>query len=229
MPLAVSEIAPAEAVAHTAVMLFVVSFPAPIMHETASVIPRAASVVVPAMSSAIGVEESGTAEIEIVAVRIARVDAEMPEPRAPIEGTVEIACRQIRAVLPVEQDIAQVNIAALPVSPVNLVGVVHAQEIIEIHLIGGLILLLGEVKLVCHLVGQEQSLLSSLFVTHGVCRERHSKNGESQQQILLHSLIVFYVGACLRDTSRGWFIMPNVCSMLQNYEFWTTPQRGFPY
>jgi len=106
MTLAVAEIAPAETVAHTGVVVFVVRMATVIVYEVATVIPRAASVVVPAVASAIGVEEVGTAEIEIVAVRIAGVDAEMPEACVPVERAIEIARREVGVVLPVEQYIA---------------------------------------------------------------------------------------------------------------------------
>lgn len=110
--------------------------------------------------------EGRTAEVEVTAVRIACIDAEVPIARRPVERTVEIGSVKERPVLPVEQYVTQVEVAPCPVITVEVIGRGYSHEIVEVHLITSLILFLGQIQFVCHLVGQEQRLLTCLFVTH---------------------------------------------------------------
>ena len=83
-----------------------------------SVIPASVSVNSPAMTSTVRYVEVRATEVEIVAARIAGVDAEVPVARIPVERTVEIGGIEICSILPVEQDIAQIHIALAPVSTI---------------------------------------------------------------------------------------------------------------
>jgi hypothetical protein len=74
----------------------------------------------PGMSAAIGSIEVRTSEVEIVTVRIAGVDAEMPVTCLPVERTIEIGGCDIGLPLPVEQDITQVEITAFPIDTENV-------------------------------------------------------------------------------------------------------------
>jgi len=146
---------------------------------------------VPGMSAAIAGIEHGAPEVEVVAVRIAQIDSEVPVAVAPVEWAIEVGGIDEGLPLPVEQHIAHVQIAALPVGAVHIVVAGHPHQIVEVDLVGGLILLVGEVQLVGHLVGQEQGLVSGLLVAHGFarsCSEQHHGQGYHH---LCHSRILF--------------------------------------
>ena len=70
--------------------------------------------------------------------------------------------------MPVEEHIAQVKVAMRPVCTIEVVIGVYAHQVVEVDLVGSLVLILGEVELVCHLVGEKQSLLACLLIAHSV-------------------------------------------------------------
>ena len=183
---AVTVVAAVVAVSHTSVAAVSASAVSPV----ASVIPAVSAVVVPAVSAAVGHVEVGASEVEEVAVGIAGIDAEVPVASAPVERTVEIGGGQVGLILPVPEYVAQVGIASRPVDTVEVVYCVDAHQVVEIDLVGCFILLVGQVELVCHLVGQEQCLLTCLLVTHGVGREGEGEQGGECYQKLLHDCIV---------------------------------------
>lgn len=82
------------------------------------------------MSSAVFNVERRTSEVEVVAVRVAGVDAEVPEASRPVYGPVEISGVTERAVLPVEEDVAQVEVAVAPVCAIEVVYRVDSQQIV---------------------------------------------------------------------------------------------------
>ena len=141
------------------------------MTEVASMIPTASAVHSPTMTTTIDIPEVRTSEVEVVAVGIAGIDAEVPVAAVPVARAIEIRGCQVGVVLPVEQDVTQVEIALCPVNTVEVGLRVDAHQVVEVDLVGSLILLLGEVQFVCHLVGEEQSLLAGLLVTHCACRQ----------------------------------------------------------
>ena len=163
---AVVIVATIEPVAHTeAVVVGAVTMTSA---ELTSVIPAASAVHAPAVSTVVGHVEVGTTEVEIGAIGIAGIDAEVPVASLPIERTIEITCLEIGAILPVEQDIAEVEVTTFPIDAVKVGLRVDIHQIVEVDLVGSLVLFLGQVELIRHLVGKEESLLASLFVTHGV-------------------------------------------------------------
>lgn len=107
-------------------------------------------------------------EIEVVTVWIAGVHTEVPIACIPIKRAIEIGGIAVHAVLPIKQNVTQVQIAALPVESEQVVIVVDAHQVVEVNLVCSLILVIGEVQLVSHLVRQEQGLPTRLVVTHGV-------------------------------------------------------------
>ena len=128
------------------------------------------------MTSAILNEHAWTVvEEEIVAVRVAGVDTEVPVAGIPVERTVEICRGNVCAILPVEQYVAQVEVALTPIVTVEVVVCIDTHEVVEVYLVGSLILCVTEIKFIRHLVGEEQSLLACLFVAHGFCRNCHYK------------------------------------------------------
>lgn len=68
--------------------------------EVATMIPRATAVHVPSVSATILNVEGGATKVEIVAVRIASVDAEVPVASVPVEWTIEVGGIAESAVLP---------------------------------------------------------------------------------------------------------------------------------
>lgn len=118
------------------------------------------------MSASVYGIEMRTAKVEVVAVWIAGVDCEVPASCIPVERTIEVRGCAESSVLPVEQYVAEVEVALSPVCSVQVVIVTDTHQVVKVHLVGGLILVVGEVKLVSHLVGEEQCSLASLLVTH---------------------------------------------------------------
>ena len=144
--------------------------------EVATVIPAATAVHTPAVATTIDIPEMRPAKVEVVAIGVACIDAEVPVTSIPVERAVEIGGRHEGVVLPIKQDVAQVQVALCPIHTIEVGLGVDAHQVVKVHLVGGLILLLRQVELVGHLVGEEQCLLASLLVTHCACRQ-----GEGQQ------------------------------------------------
>ena len=154
-------------------------------------IEATASVHAPAVSATVGDVEVWTSEVEVVAARIAGIDAEVPVASLPEQGTVEIGCGAESLPLPGIENVAQVQVAALPIGAEHIVTAGDAHQIVEIDLVGGLILSIGKVQLIGHLVGQEQGFAAGLFITHGVCLYCYRQYGKEGKHQLLHSRIFF--------------------------------------
>ena len=131
-----------------------------------AVIVAVTAMAMPSMPSAIGHVEVGISEVEIVTVRVAEIDAEVPVTSLPVQGTVEIGCCHKGVPLPVVKDIAHVEVATLPVGAEHICTSCDTHEVVEVDLIRSLILLFGQIQLVCHLVGEEQGLVAGLLVAH---------------------------------------------------------------
>ena len=108
-------------------------------------VPAVSSYPVPGMCTTIAGIEDGASEVEVVAMRVAGVDAEVPIASFPVQGTIEVGGCAESLPLPVEQDIAHVQVAALPVGGVYVVVACHTHQVVEVNLIGGLILFVCEV------------------------------------------------------------------------------------
>jgi len=94
--------------------------------------------------------------------------------------------------LPVEQNESQVAIAALPSQRINIIVTCNAHQIVKVDFIDGLILVFCEIEFVSHFVGQEQSLVTGLLVTHSVacsceCQQTH----QGYHHLLLHTFISY--------------------------------------
>ena len=70
------------------------------------VIPRATTIVMPSMSASIGYIEMRTTEIEVITMRIACIDAEVPITALPPQWAIEIACCAESLILPVQKYIS---------------------------------------------------------------------------------------------------------------------------
>jgi hypothetical protein len=154
-----------------------------------AIVIAAIAMYVPGMSATIGGIEVGTSEVEVVTVRIAGIDAEVPVACLPVEGTVEIAGCQEGIPLPVEKNITQIEVATLPIHAEHVVATCHTHQIVEIDFITSLILLVGEVELVCHFICQEQSLVAGLLKTHGGGRDCDCQHRHQGHQHLFHNRI----------------------------------------
>ena len=157
----------------------------------ASVVPAATTVHVPAVTTTIGDIEVRTSEVEVAAVRIAGIDAEVPVATVPVQGTIEVAGGAVCAILPIEQNVAQIHITALPVQSVQVVVVVDAHQIVEVDFVCSLILVFCKIQLIRHLVREEKSLFTCLFVTHGVGRYCHGQQCCQGKDKLFHNRYIF--------------------------------------
>ena len=157
-----------------------------------SVIVAVNAVVMPGMGATIGGIEVGTSEVEVVTMRIAEIDAEVPVACLPVERAVEVTGCHEGVPLPVEEDITQVEITALPVGAEYVCPSCDSHEVVEVNLVGGLVLFIGQVQFVGHLICQEQGLVASLLVTHGVCIDANGHHHQCEKQ-LLHNRIVYMV------------------------------------
>ena len=156
-----------------------------------ALIVASTAIPVPAVAATIAHVEVGTSEVEIVAPRIVGIDAEVPEASVPVQRTVEIGGCTIEVPLPRIENVAEVKVATLPVGAEDVVTASDTHQIVEVDLVGCLVLCIGEVQLVCHLVGQEQCLLASLLVAHGVCACCYRQHGNQGKHHLLHSRMLF--------------------------------------
>jgi hypothetical protein len=163
----------------------------------ATIVVASSAYHMPSMSTTIAGIEHGTSEVEVVTVWIAGIDAKMPEPVTPIEWTIEIGGCTEGTPLPVEQNIAHVQITALPIVSIYIVVTRYSHQIVEVDLIGSLVLLVGQIQLVSHFVRQEQGLVASLFVTHCFARCCHCQHYYQGYHHLLHIVLLFNMFDCL--------------------------------
>jgi len=158
-----------------------------------AMIPGATAVVVPAVTTIVAIVEVWATEIIVVAIRIAGIDAEMPVACLPVEWAIEVAGCAIGRILPVEQNITEVKVTVRPVGSIQVVVRVDTHQIVEVYLVGGLVLILCEVQLVCHLVRKEQGLLTCLLVAHGIGRYCHHEQCCQGKYKLLHNRMYLMV------------------------------------
>jgi hypothetical protein len=181
-----------------------------------TIVVTTTSMNVPGMSATIGGIEVRTSEVEVVTMRIAGIDAEMPIACFPVEGTVEIAGCDKGIPLPVHKDITQIEVATLPIDAKHVSATSHTHQIVEVDFITSLVLLFGEVELIGHLISQEQGLSTGLLETHGGGRDCYRQHRHQDHQHLFHNRIFL--------TVRHSFYLFTV----QNYEEKDGFQKDFP-
>ena len=123
-----------------------------------------AGVIPPTVTAMVRGEEVWATEVEVVAMRIAGVDAEVPVAAIPVQWAVEIGGCTEGIPLPLVEDITQVEVPALPIDAKHIVVTGHSHQVVQVDLVGCLILGIAQVQFVCHLVGQEQGLVACLLV-----------------------------------------------------------------
>ena len=106
------------------------------------------------------VPDGRTTEEEVGAV-VAIPEGKIPAAVTPFDRTIEVSCSAVSSVLPIEEDVAEVNVAEVPERTIES-GAVNIDEVFEVNLIDLIVLSGGEVKLVGHLVGEEVGLLLSV-------------------------------------------------------------------
>ena len=92
--------------------------------EVASVVVVVAmcTMQVPSMSTTICSIEVRTSEVEVVTMWIYAVDAKVPVSCLPVQWAIEVRSSYVSIPLPVEEDIAQIEISALPISAKYIVA-----------------------------------------------------------------------------------------------------------
>ena len=184
---------------------------------TTTIVVSSSAYYVPGMSTTIAGIEHGASEVEVVAMRIAGVDSEVPVASVPIERTVEVAGCTEGFPLPVEQNVAHIQVATLPVGGIDVVVAGDSHEVIQVDFVGSLVLLVGEVQLVGHLVGEEQGLVACLLVAHCLARCCYYQHCYQGYHHLLHSCTYFNCSTfCI-------FVFT-----LQNYEESDANEKDFP-
>ena len=143
------------------------------------------------MASAIAGIKDGTAEVEVVAVRIAGIYSEVPVASFPVEWTIEVAGGTERLPLPVQQHVAHIQITTLPIGSIDVVVTGHTHQVVQIDFVGSLVLLVGQVQLVGHLVRQEQCLVACLLKAHCMARCCYCQHGYQGYHHLLHTRLYF--------------------------------------
>lgn len=122
----------------------------------------------PAVSPTVGCIEVGASEVEVVATRVAGIDAKVPEAIAPVQWTIEIGSCHEGIPLPAKQDIAEIQVTTLQIDTIHVVVGAYSHQVVEVDLVGSLILFVVEVQLIRHLVGEEEGLITCLLVGHRI-------------------------------------------------------------
>lgn len=148
---------------------------------------------VPGMSTTIGGIEVWTSEEEIVTMRITAINAEVPVACIPVEWAIEVAGCYVGVPLPVEQDIAEIEISALPIGAEHISATCHTHQVVEVDFVSCFVLLVSQIQLVCHLVGEEQGLATGLLVAHCTCCHRCGQHHHQCEKHLLHNRIILIV------------------------------------
>ena len=182
----------------------------------AAVVVAVSAVHVPGVTAAVGGIEVRASEVEVVTDGIAGVNAEVPVSCAPVERTVEVGSGHEGVPLPLVEDVAHVQIAALPVGSVDVVVARHTHQVVEVDLVGSLVLCVRKVQLVGHLVGEEQSLVAGLLVAHCTCRQGCCQHHHQCEYHLLHVLEFLSVRHSV------------FCSLVQSNSFFRTCAKDFP-
>ena len=116
---------------------------------------------------------------------------EAPNAPIPIKWTIEIGSVDKAPILIVGKHISQVGITTCPISTFNISIAIDVEEIVEIDLIDSLSLHIVKPQRVCHFVGEEQSFVSCLFVSHGICRECNGEGCKKCKNIPSHNCELF--------------------------------------
>ena len=154
-------------------------------------IPRTSAIVSPTVTSAICCPYHRTLKVIERAHGVVCIDAEVPYASVPVERTVEICSCTEGIPLPVVEYHLHVEVALTPALSIHVINGVDTHEVVEVYLVGCLILLLRQVQLVSHLVGEEQSLFSCLLISHSLYTSHCCEQCYHCHYKLLHSVHKF--------------------------------------
>lgn len=140
------------------------------------------------MTSAICGPDDRTLKVIERANGIVSINAEVPYASVPVERTIEIACCTEGIPLPVVEYYLHIEVALTPTFSIDIVNSVDIHEVVEVDLVSSLILLLGQVELIGHLISKEQSLLTSLLVSHSLNTSHCCEQCYHCHYKLLHSV-----------------------------------------
>lgn len=132
-----------------------------------------------------GVPAGGTA-IEVVGAVVVFPEGEVPCAVTTPDGTIEVVGCAVEAVLPVEENVAEVSVAVIPVV-VEGVGCADVHQVFKVDLINLVILLRCEVELIGHLVSKIVSVFLSLAETHAKRGEESRDGDEEGENKTLHN------------------------------------------
>lgn len=119
---------------------------------------------------------AGTSVVVVTAM-VVIPEGEVPCVVTTDDGTIEVLRGTVEAPLPIEEDVAEVSVAIVPVV-VEGVGTAHIHEVLKIDLIYQIVLLGSKVELVGHLVGEVVSVLLRFAEAHTECGEESRKGDE---------------------------------------------------
>jgi hypothetical protein len=131
-----------------------------------SMIVTMSAYTMPGMCAMIGHIEVRTTEVEVVTMWITTIDTEVPVTSLPIEWTIEIGGCYKGVPLPLEQDIAQIEVTTLPIGSEHIVASCHPHQVVEVYLISCLVLFVSQIQLISHLISEEEGLVAGLLVAH---------------------------------------------------------------
>lgn len=146
----------------------------------------AAGMVSPRVTTVVCVPECRTTEVVECTVWVASEDAEVPVTVTPIERTVEVKGIAECSVLPVDEYVAEVEVTVCPVWSIKVCLGSDTHEIVKVDLVCSFILVVSKIKLISHLVSEEESLFSSLLKTHCVCTESGCEECYDSEKNLFH-------------------------------------------
>ena len=94
----------------------------------------------PAVSAPICYVDCGAAEVEVIPARIAGVNGKVPVAARPVERAVEVSGGAECVPLPLQQDVAHVEVAPVPIVAEHVVYGRHSHEVVKVNLICSVIL-----------------------------------------------------------------------------------------
>lgn len=159
----------------------------PVHCHAVSVISR--TVVV---SAVIVMVAGGYAEVEMCPVIIV-VDAEDPSATIDNDRPEEVFPSQEFSPLPSVKHIVQVLVSAVVITVIESVHGSQTAEVIVIYLVNVLNLVVGQIQLVSHLVGEEASFFSGAFHAEGLCLHASQDNGQEGENHLFHNAMYLSV------------------------------------
>lgn len=113
----------------------------------AAVIVAAAVPTTPAIADVDG----RTIEV-VVAVAVVVADRVVPAMPSPTNRTEEVVERAVEIILPIEEHVAEIHVAIVPIRAIAIGGGADAHEVFEIDFVSTVVLLRREVEFVGHLV-----------------------------------------------------------------------------